>query len=265
MAINVNTVYTTVLSILNKEQRGYLTPDEFNKVATQAQLNIFENIFEDLNQQLRTTQNNFDYSNRKVNLDDVISTFKCFGVLQGGSGGEFTLPIVDSNTGTTIVYNDSPAFNEFAFYRLGTITYEGSTKPIQIERLQRNPFYNIDRSDLTAPSENYPVYLYENLEVFVKPITITADVRTTFIRKPKDVVWGYGVGTLGQYTWDGTPSFSLTPVIPSTGSVNFEISSNQQTEVILEILKLSGVIIRDPQIVQAASQELAQDEVNSKR
>ena len=30
MAINANTVYTTVLSILNKEQRGYLTPDEFN-------------------------------------------------------------------------------------------------------------------------------------------------------------------------------------------------------------------------------------------
>ena len=41
MAINVNTVYTTVLAILNKEQRGYLTPDEFNKVGTQVQLEIF--------------------------------------------------------------------------------------------------------------------------------------------------------------------------------------------------------------------------------
>ena len=51
MAINVNTVYTTVLSILNKEQRGYLTPDEFNKVATQVQLEIFESYFENLNQQ----------------------------------------------------------------------------------------------------------------------------------------------------------------------------------------------------------------------
>ena len=30
MAINVNTAYKTALSILNKEQRGYLTPDEFN-------------------------------------------------------------------------------------------------------------------------------------------------------------------------------------------------------------------------------------------
>ena len=52
MAINVNQVYSTVLTILNKEQRGYITPDEFNKISTQSQLEIFEQYFEDLNQQL---------------------------------------------------------------------------------------------------------------------------------------------------------------------------------------------------------------------
>ena len=40
MAINVNTVYQTVLLILNKEQRGYITPNEFNKIATQVQLEM---------------------------------------------------------------------------------------------------------------------------------------------------------------------------------------------------------------------------------
>ena len=42
--VNVNAVYQTVLLILNQQQRGYITPDEFNKVGTQAQLNIFEGI-----------------------------------------------------------------------------------------------------------------------------------------------------------------------------------------------------------------------------
>ena len=42
MAINVNTVYQTVLLILNKEQRGYMTPVEFNKTGAQAQLEIFD-------------------------------------------------------------------------------------------------------------------------------------------------------------------------------------------------------------------------------
>jgi len=57
MAINVNTVYQTVLLILNKEQRGYITPDEFNKTATQVQLDIFEQYFDNLNQQVTSATN----------------------------------------------------------------------------------------------------------------------------------------------------------------------------------------------------------------
>ena len=63
MAINVDTVYKTVLLILNKEQRGYVTPDEFNKIATQVQLEIFEKYFEDLNQQMRIPENDSEYAN----------------------------------------------------------------------------------------------------------------------------------------------------------------------------------------------------------
>eukprot|EP01043_Picozoa_sp_COSAG02_P118257 COSAG02_NODE_54835_length_294_cov_0.502564_2_plen_33_part_01 len=33
MAVSVNTVYQTVLYILNKQQRGYITPAEFNSLA----------------------------------------------------------------------------------------------------------------------------------------------------------------------------------------------------------------------------------------
>jgi len=257
MAINVNTVYTTVLSILNKEQRGYLTPYEFNQAATQVQLSIFEKYFQDLDKQLRIPQNDFDYSNPIINMDDVMSTFKCFGSLTGGTSGEFGLPTTDTLTGKTIVYNDQPSSTEFAFYRLGTVTSESGTKPIQIERLQRDPFYNIDRSDLTAPSSNFPVYLFENLEIKVKPNTITTDVKTTFIRKPRDVVWAYSVNAaLGNYVY--APTASGTGIIPDAGSQDFEISSNQQTEAILGILKYAGVVIRDPQIIQEASRELAQ-------
>ena len=45
---------------------------------------------------------------------------------------------------------------------------------------------------------------------------------------------------------------------------NFEISESQQTEVIIEILKYAGVIIRDPQIVQAAASQVQAEEVNEK-
>ena len=38
MAVNIDTVYQRVLTLANKEQRGYVTPQEFNLLANQAQM-----------------------------------------------------------------------------------------------------------------------------------------------------------------------------------------------------------------------------------
>ena len=53
MAISVDTVYQRVLVLANKEQRGYITPQEFNLLANQAQQDIFEQYVYDLNQRKR--------------------------------------------------------------------------------------------------------------------------------------------------------------------------------------------------------------------
>ena len=254
MAINVNTVYQTVLLILNKEQRGYITPDEFNKKATQVQLDIFEQYFDDLNQQLRVPQADYDYSDRRLNIDEKISIFKCIGTCPyTGNAGEFGLPILDDTTGFTIVYNDIPGQNEFAFYTLGTITYEDTNKlPVELQRLQRFDFYNIERSALTKSTEQFPTYLYESNDIFVNPKTIIANIKASFIRKPLDIKWNFTLGNVGQY------------VYTSTGSQNFELLSSEQVNVILRILQYSGIIVRDPQIVQAAASEIQQNEINQK-
>ena len=70
--VNVDTVYQTVLLILNQQQRGYMTPDEFNKAGTQAQLTIFEGYASDLNQQYRLSQNDTEYSNRVKNIEQKL-------------------------------------------------------------------------------------------------------------------------------------------------------------------------------------------------
>jgi hypothetical protein len=49
MAINVNKVYRTVLSVLNKEGRGFLTPDQFNRIGRQVQLDLLDRAFFDYN------------------------------------------------------------------------------------------------------------------------------------------------------------------------------------------------------------------------
>ena len=83
--VSVDEVYKTVLYILNKEQRGYMSPAEFNSVATQVQLEIFEQYFEDLNVQLRIPENDSEYANRQKTIKEKISFFETNDNITGGS------------------------------------------------------------------------------------------------------------------------------------------------------------------------------------
>ena len=45
--VNIDNVYQKVLAIANKEQRGYVTPQEFNLFADQAQSELFNSYVKD--------------------------------------------------------------------------------------------------------------------------------------------------------------------------------------------------------------------------
>ena len=268
MAINVNTVYQTVLLLLNKEQRGYITPNEFNKIATQVQLEIFEQYFEDLNQQLRGPGLEDEYADRVDNIEEKISIFKAFGQV-----GYYN-------------YQDpaNPVINEPYFYlpadvhRIGTIMYKEEQ---QLQMTNRGEYLRLNMSKLTRPTTNYPMYIQEGnittlnplntldvlcencIRIYVYPNEIIKDVSVSYIRKPLDVIWAYSIGNLGQYIWDRAEGSSGN-ANPTTGSVDFEIDSTEQTEVIIRILMYSGVVIRDPQIIQAAAAQAQATEVNQK-
>ena len=131
----------------------------------------------------------------------------------------------------------------------------------EVQRVDRSDFYNIDKSKLTKPSTGFPVYLYESNFLYVKPTTITSGINVDFVKKPSDVIWGFTVGSLGQYINNAEVyNVSTQP----TGSLNFELHVSEQTEVILKILLYAGIIIRDPQIVQAAAQQVQAEEINKK-
>jgi len=304
MAINVDTVYKTVLLILNKEQRGYMTPDEFNKTATQVQLEIFENYFDNLNQQLRVSDNDSEYADRQKNIDEQISVFKTIGNCTYLGNSEWQLPTSSGITtynetivtvisqqnytlsvltqaqiqngqvkvyfnnilqpasaytinGLQLVLTSIPttSFNilisvrENDFYRLGTIIYKDE---IEVQRIQRNNFLYVNRSPLTKPTKEYPLYIYEENNVFVYPSDITTAISASYVRKPKDVIWNFTM----------TPTFTYQ-YSPNT-SQQFELMPSEQTNVILRILLYSGVVIKDPQIIQVAASQIQSEQINSK-
>jgi len=315
MAINVNTVYQTVLLILNKEQRGYMTPLEFNKTGQQSQLEIFETYFDSLNQQLRVPQADVDYSDRIMGIDEKISIFKEFGNATSiSSSNVFNLPqqfsgtnssssvTVPANTaGATTAYtiqdtttsliansvvqiflgnsllsetqytingliinlNVQPAENLVItvnfipkeFYRLGKLFYTtGALSAQELQRVGAGDLYHLLSSNLTKPTTTYPIYTYKNNQITVYPTTINSGVTLSYIRKPSEPVWGFDSSV-------ANPQYVFSP----QGSVNFELHPADQTELILKILLYAGVVVKSPEIIQVAAQQVAQENANQQR
>ncbi len=245
MAINVNTVYTTVLAVLNKEQRGYLTPYEFNSLAVQVQLEIFEKYFEDLNIMLRSPSNDTEYADRVKTLEEKINTFETSAAVTVTLSGGF---------GQYNFSAQSPAVHRF-----GMLEYtNGSLLPVEVEKVPKHEFLLARRSQLTAPTSQFPICYIEGTTINILPGIATAAAGLTgnpaqvynleYVKKPADPSWAFTVGTVGQYLYD------------SGNSVNFEISDLDQSELILKILAYAGVVVRDPEVTQAAAGAAAQIE-----
>ena len=140
MAVSVDTVYQRVLAIANKEQRGYITPQEFNLFANQAQLEIFEQYFYDINQFNRVPGNDTEYSNMNDLLTEKISIFQKYKQnVSLNSSAVGTLP-------TDV-------------YRLGTVMYTGSTYPIELDEVKHNDVLDLEKSPLTRSTLSRPYYI----------------------------------------------------------------------------------------------------------
>ena len=74
----INSVRQTVMSVLNKNNYGYISPSDFNLFAKQAQLDLFENYFYSYNYQLvkeNARQSGTEYADISKGLEEVINTF----------------------------------------------------------------------------------------------------------------------------------------------------------------------------------------------
>ena len=145
MAISIDTVYQKVLAIANKEQRGYITPQEFNLFANQAQMDIFEQYFYEKNQYNRLPKDNTPYADLDHLLEEKISIFKKRSqpVVITSAFGDGTLP--------TDVYRLD---NVVRF----SLTVSGDPANI-IEEVTEDEFVLHERSPLAAATIKRPVYV----------------------------------------------------------------------------------------------------------
>jgi len=226
MAISVDTVYQTVLALANKEQRGYITPQEFNLFANQAQVEIFEQYFYDLNQFKRGRGSDDNESDMVSLLEDKIAIFSASVPLSNedleAGNSKFTLP---SN-----------------FYRLTDVRTGSSHSHVQINKLSRKDFWEYNQGPLTKGTLSRPnCYLHQDGVIWVNPDGIEK-IYANYIRKLQPVSWGYLLQG-NSALWN-----------PDTSS-DFELHPSEQNKLVLKILKLAGVSIKDAEVSQLATQQ----------
>ena len=228
--VNINTVYNAVLVITNKDNRGYITPEEFNSLAIQAQEAIFASYFmREMTYEMQTGGSNVesDFSNPKLTVAQKISAFYKEGTL--------------TKAGILFPYPED-------FYKLGIVSVDG----ISADHSSHGEIKYLTQSPLTHPVAKQPIYTLLKTGVRVYPDTVTTGVAIDYLSKPLKPKWGYLLnGTV--------PIYDPTVFVPGTDSydtnaksLNFELDPSEQVELIIRILTYAGVVIKQADVAQFA-------------
>jgi hypothetical protein len=235
--INIDTVYQKVLTIANKEQRGYITPQEFNLLADQAQMEIFEQYFYDLDQLQRIPGNNIKYSDRLTNVENKISHFKRYDV---------DMSSVTSSAGD-IRFGENPYKGDIIYKIIAIrLRYAPGESLYVAEEVQvGGEQYLYARSPLATHTKKRPVYWKrllddKGLQLRIYPrVDENATVVMTYVRKPKKPNWSYIVVN--------------DKALYDSNGVNFELHGSDESELVYKILTLAGIAIEKPILTQVGS------------
>ena len=241
--VNIDTVYQRVLALANKEQRGYITPQEFNLFANQAQQEIFEQYFYDLNQQARVPGNEYVYADVDDMLEEKLQIFENtddLATILGYPvvlGGFFTIPNY--------------------IYRVSKIEYN----TVDCEILKTKDFNDcINGGPLTKPNNIRPI---ANIRGYIMRVVGGAtfnpsapftpaqysNLSLTYFKKPGginsagtniDVAWGYFV-VGGKALYDTSVNKTF----------HFELHGAEENELVYKILKYAGVAMKRDDIMRA--------------
>ena len=230
MAVSVDTVYQRVLTLANKEQRGYITPQEFNLLANQVQMETFEQYFYDIKQLSRMPGNTEEYSDPLSVLYKKISIFEV----------EKNQAWVNTNMPITYVGGGGVRPIPSEVYKVGVIQNKNPARLVEI--LSSKDFDEAMMLPLTSGSTERPIAKITSEGIWISPLKHVNLFR--FIKKPNKVEWAYVI-------------VNDKPLYNANISVNFELHPSEETELVYKILKLAGINMKSEDIM-AQGQALEQ-------
>tara|TARA_R100000322_G_scaffold15690_3_gene9414 strand:- start:13437 stop:14258 length:822 start_codon:yes stop_codon:yes gene_type:complete len=263
--ISIDTVYQRVLALANKEQRGYITPQEFNLHANQAQLDIFEQYFYDLaaatalnkrDEQQQSPGANVemapDFGDTVNILREKISIYEgsTVSLAYSAANGSFTMPALSSTIYRTgrMFYaatgGGSIPLKRIEYYALSQLKEEWDARTNS--RWHSNP----------DPAEHYYTENTDGTYSLYKEDTgttpLTSGLKIEVVTEvPREVKWAYVV-------------VNEKALYDASNSTDFNLHRSEETNLVIKILELAGITINKPGLVQIASNEESQNTQQTK-
>jgi len=232
----IDSVRQTVLSILNKNNYGYISPSDFNLYAKQAQLEVFESYFTGLNQAINAENarmSGTEYADMSKGISEAINVFSV------------TNPLTQSPDPATpnVFFAPSLTTTGDDYYLLNKVLAGG----IEAEPVSHSKITMLNASLLTAPSTQFPAYTLQADSITVFPATFNqpGDVNAQYIRYPFDPKWTY-VSLVG-----GEPVFDQSQL----DYQDFELPIEDEPRLVYRILQMAGMSIREGDVYQFANAE----------
>lgn len=215
--MNVNEVYQLILFIVNKNQSGYISPDEFNLVINQAQVSYMDYLAGQFQQyQAGRPMPTVQFGNNESTRQRVT-------------------PFIYNELLTVDVNGLAPYPEDFLI--TDTVWTSSLNK---IKFVQQDYLSNYLNSRITPVADN-PIYLAEREGFRFYPNNI-GQARVSYIKKPTTIVFGYTV--------DG---FGLPVYNPAT-SVDPQWQELDLLEIISRALRMIGVNLQSGLISQYANE-----------
>jgi len=250
MSVSVDNVYQQVLAIANKEQRGYITPQEFNLFARKAQNDVFDSTFQDYKdaflhpEQVVGQHNDINMLREKMApfrvINQSITMADSVGTIDNTNGTVYWLESVyDMANNTVFEEVTKREVNYFKDYfaakgfpkNLEHVVFNGSNGNLEFR--SKNVFYRESTNTMffyPVPSNNFDPKCD-----FIKAVSSYS--------APK---WGYVVA-------------DHQPIYNAGAAIDFVVHASEESTLVNKILQLAGISMEKVPLTDSA---LREDQMN---
>jgi len=247
---SVQRVYNALKDLVNKDQRGFITPSIFNRFASVAQMNVFNGLFDQQRTAVRMRRQQLD-SPRDQNK--FVQVLEDLSMLTKKSTLTLTSGVVDkpSDLGRVI-----------SMFTVGNLILGVSNKA-QVQIVYNSDDIDlVNLSDISKPTDQNPVALVAHkIEVFPNVNTSISSIDLRYYKLPQGLVPTTQARSVSQPTFGYTTAVSGVEIYDPALSIDFELPEILFPDLVMEIGSLAGVNLRDSQVVQYSESQINQEAI----